>query len=153
VRHELRNRLGIAMAGRTYKAYRELLASPRWRTLEAAGARLQRLLWASTGTKDPGAPDTLYIEALAAPDTINTIPDKTLLAFADHGQVKGVMPSDGGDAEQVIDEFRRAGVDDAAVADQLQVEGAKAFDKAWRDLLDCIAAKSEAVKNPAPLRT
>ena len=153
VRHELRNRLGIAMAGRTYKAYRELLASPRWRTLEAAGARLQRLLWASTGTKDPGAPDTLYIEALAAPDTINTIPDKTLLAFADHGQVKGVMPSDGGDAEQVIDEFRRAGVDDAAVADQLQVEGAKAFDKAWRDLLDCIAAKSEALQKPAPLRT
>jgi transaldolase len=153
VPHELRNRLGIAMAGRTYKAYRELLASPRWRKLEAAGARLQRLLWASTGTKDPAAPDTLYIEALAAPDTINTIPDKTLLAFADHGQVKGVMPVDGGDAEQVIDEFRRAGVDDAAVADQLQVEGARAFDKAWRDLLDCIAAKSEAVKNPAPLRT
>jgi transaldolase len=153
VPRELHNRLGIAIARRTYKAYRELLASPRWRTLQAAGARLQRLLWASTGTKDPAAPDTLYIEALAAPDTINTIPDKTLLAFADHGQVKGVMPSDGGDAEQVIDEFRRAGVDDAAVADQLQVEGAKAFDKAWRDLLDCIAAKSEAVKNPAPLRT
>ena len=147
---ELRNRLGIAVALRTYKAYRELLASPRWRTLEAAGARLQRLLWASTGTKDPAAPDTLYIEALAAPDTINTIPDKTLLAFADHGQVAGVMPVDGGDAEQVIDEFRRAGVDDAAVADQLQVEGAQAFDKAWRDLLDCIAAKSEALKTVAP---
>ena len=146
VAHELRNRLGIAMARRTYKAYRELLASPRWRTLEAAGARLQRLLWASTGTKDPGAPDTLYIEALAAPDTIITIPDKTLLAFADHGQVKGVMPVDGGDAEQVIDEFRRAGVDDAAVADQLQVEGGQTFDKAWRDLLDCIAAKSEALE-------
>jgi transaldolase len=153
VPRELHNRLGIAIARRTYKAYRELLASPRWRTLQAAGARLQRLLWASTGTKDPAAPDTLYIEALAAPDTINTIPDKTLLAFADHGQLKGAMSSDGGDAEQVIDEFRRAGVDDAALADRLQVEGAKAFDKAWRDLLDCIAAKSEAVKKPAPLRT
>ena len=114
---------------------------------------MQRLLWASTGTKDPEAPDTLYIEALAAPDTINTIPDKTLLAFADHGQVKGVLPVDGGDAEHVIDEFRRVGVDDAALADQLQVEGAQTFDKAWRDLLDCIAAKSEALKSVAPART
>jgi transaldolase len=149
VPRELRNRLGIAIAKRTYKAYRELLASPRWRALERAGARVQRLLWASTGTKDPDAPDTLYIQALAAPDTINTIPDKTLLAFADHGQVKDMLPADGGDAERVIDEFRRAGVDDAAVADQLQVEGAQTFDKAWRDLLDCIAAKSEALKNVA----
>ena len=152
VAHELRNRLGIAMARRTYKAYRELLASPRWRTLEAAGARLQRLLWASTGTKDPAAPDTLYVESLAAPDTINTIPDKTLLAFAEHGHVKGVMPIDGGDAEQVIDEFRRAGVDDAAMADRLQVEGTQAFDKAWRELLDCIAAKSEALEGGTPAR-
>ena len=149
VRRELRNRLGIAIARRTYKAYRELLASPWWRALERAGARVQRLLWASTGTKDPEAPDTLYIEALAAPDTINTIPDKTLLAFADHGQVKDMLPADGGDAERVIDEFRRAGVDDAAVADRLQVEGAQAFDKSWRDLLECIAAKSEALKNIA----
>ncbi|HLW11307.1 MAG TPA: transaldolase family protein, partial [Casimicrobiaceae bacterium] len=153
VPRELRNLLGIAIAKRTYKAYRELLASPRWRTLEGAGARLQRLLWASTGTKDPEAPDTLYIEALAAPDTIDTIPDKTLLAFADHGQVKGVLPVDGGDAEQVIGEFRRAGVDDAALADQLQVEGAQTFDQAWRDLLDCIAAKSETLKNAASLRS
>jgi transaldolase len=149
---ELRNRLGIAIAGRTYKAYRELLASPRWQTLAGAGARLQRLLWASTGTKDPAAPDTLYIEALAAPDTINTIPDKTLLAFADHGQVEGVLPIDGGDAERVIAEFRRAGVDDAAVADQLQIEGAQTFDKAWRDLLDCIAAKSEALATAPSVR-
>jgi len=152
VPRELRNRLGIAIAKRTYKAYRELLASPRWRGLEAAGARLQRLLWASTGTKDPEAPDTLYIEALAAPDTINTIPDKTLLAFADHGHVEGGMPVDGGDAEQVIGEFRRAGVDDAAVADQLQVEGTQAFDTSWRDLLDCIAAKSAALEKVAPAR-
>jgi len=149
VPRELRNRLGIAVAKRTYKAYRELLASPRWQTLAGAGARPQRLLWASTGTKDPEAPDTLYIEALAAGDTINTIPDKTLLAVADHGQVKGVLPVDGGDAEQVIGEFRRAGVDDAALANRLQVEGAQTFDKAWHDLLDCIAAKSEALKGVA----
>jgi len=149
---ELRNRLGIAIAQRTYKAYRELLASPRWRGLAGAGARLQRLLWASTGTKDPDAPDTLYVEALAAPDTINTIPDKTLLAFADHGQVEGVLPTDGGDAERVIAEFRRAGVNDAAVAGQLQVEGTQTFDKAWRALLDCIAAKSEALESAARAR-
>ena len=98
VPHELRNRLGIAIAKRTYKAYRELLASPRWQA-GSCRRRPQRLLWASTGTKDPEAPDTLYIEALAAPDTINTMPDKTLLAFADHGQVSGEMPADGGDAE------------------------------------------------------
>jgi len=152
VPRELRNRLGIAIAKRTYKAYRGLLASPRWRAVEGAGARVQRLLWASTGTKDPEAPDTLYIEALAAPGTINTIPDKTLLAFADHGQVRGALPVDGGDAEHVIDEFRRLGVDDAALADQLQVEGAQAFDKAWHDLLDCIAAKSEALDSAAPGR-
>jgi len=152
VPHELRNRLGIAIAKRTYKAYRELLASPRWLALEAAGARVQRLLWASTGTKDPQALDTLYIEVLAAPDTINTIPDKTLLAFADHGQVSGALPVDGGDAEHVIAEFRRLRVDDAALADQLQVEGAQAFDKAWADLVDCIAAKGEALDSAAPGR-
>ena len=98
-RRQLRNRLGIAIAKRTYKAYRELLASPRWQKLAAAGARPQRLLWASTGTKDPDASDTLYVEALAAPDTINTMPEKTLLAFADHGESNGAMPADGGDAE------------------------------------------------------
>jgi transaldolase len=137
----LHNRLGIAIAKRTYKAYRALLASPRWRQLAAAGARPQRLLWASTGTKDPNAPDTLYIEALVAPDTINTMPDKTLIAFADHGQVKGMMPVDGGDAEEVLAHFTRAGVDDAALADQLQREGTASFGKSWRELLECIAAK------------
>lgn len=152
VPRELRNRLGIAIAQRTYKAYRELLASPRWRALNSAGARLQRLLWASTGTKDPDAPDTLYVEALAAPDTINTIPDKTLLALADHGHVEALLPIDGGDAERVIAEFRHAGVDDATVARQLQIEGARTFDKAWRDLLACIAAKSENSKSVAPLK-
>jgi transaldolase len=119
VPQRLRNRLGIAIAKRAYKTYRELLASPRWRKLAAAGARPQRLLWASTGTKDPDAPDTLYIEALAAPDTINTIPDKTLRAFADHGELKGVLAVDGGDAEEVLAEFTRIGVDDVALAAQL----------------------------------
>jgi transaldolase len=152
VDRELRNRLGIAIAGSTYKAYRELLASPRWRSLSGAGAPLQRLLWASTGTKDPEAPDTLYIQALAAPDTINTIPDKTLLAFADHGHVQDVLPVDGGDAEHVIAKFRRAGVDDAALAEQLQREGTQSFGKAWRDLLDCIAAKSHALGAAARAR-
>jgi transaldolase len=145
----LRNRLGIAIAQRTYKAYRELLASPAWRKLAAAGAHPQRLLWASTGTKDADASDTLYVEALAAPDTINTIPDKTLLAFADHGRVSGVLPSDGGDAEQVIAEFAAVGVDDAALAAKLQREGAQAFDKSWNELLDCIADKSEALEKVA----
>jgi len=136
------NRLGIAIAMRTYKAYRELLASPRWQKLAKAGAHPQRLLWASTGTKDPAAPDTLYIEAFAAPDTINTIPDKTLEAFADHGKVGATMPVDGGSAEAVIEEFKRQGVDDNALAERLQREGADAFSKSWRTLLAQIGKKS-----------
>jgi len=146
---ELRNRLGIAVARRTYNAYRDLLASPRWQKLAGAGARTQRLLWASTGTKDPGAPDTLYVEALAAPDTINTMPDKTLLAFADHGRVNGVMPIDGGDADAVLAAFTRAGVDNAALAARLQREGAQSFAKSWQELMDCIATKSSIVKKIA----
>ena len=142
---ELRNRLGIAIARRTYRAYRELLDSPYSESLYAAGARHQRLLWGSTGTKDPNASDVLYIEALAAPDTINTMPDATLLAFADHGEIRGVMPEDGGDAEAVLAEFERAGIDVASLADQLQREGANAFVKSWNDLLERIAAKSEAL--------
>ena len=145
----LRNRLGIAIAGRAYKAYRELLASPRWQKLAAAGARPQRLLWASTGTKDPEAPDTMYIEALAAPDTIDTIPEKTLLAFAEHGELKGAMPIDGGDAEEVLAQFARAGVDATALAAQLQREGAEAFDKSWQELLERIASKSAMLENAA----
>jgi transaldolase len=141
----LRGRLGIAIAGRTYRAYRELLNSPRSRDLAAAGARPQRLLWASTGTKDPQASDVLYIEALAAPDTINTIPDTTLLAFADHGEVRGTMAEDGGHAESVLAEFEQAEVDVAALAADLQREGAEAFVKSWNGLLECIAAKSEAL--------
>ena len=138
---ELRNRLGLAIAGRTYKAYRDLLAAPRWRKLAAAGARPQRLLWASTGTKDPAAPDVLYVEALAAPDTIDTIPEKTLLAFADHGKVGEPLRFDGGDAEAVLAQFERAGIAAAAVAADLQREGADAFAKSWSDLMSVIASK------------
>jgi transaldolase len=142
----LKNRLGIAIAKRTYKAYRDLLQSSRWQKLQQAGALPQRLLWGSTGTKDPHASDVMYIESLAAPDTINTIPEKTLLAFADHGQVKGVLPADGGDAEQVLDEFARAGIDVKKLAEELQLEGADAFDNSWDDLMECLRSKSEKIR-------
>jgi len=141
----LHNHLGIAIAMRTYKAYRELLASARWQKLAAAGAQPQRLLWASTGTKDPQASDVLYIEALAAPDTINTMPEKTLLAFAEHGVVKGGLPADGGDAEQRLAEFTRLGIDDEALAADLQRQGVVAFAESWTDLLACVTEKSEAL--------
>jgi len=136
------NRLGIAIAMQTYKAYRDLLGSARWQRLAQAGAHPQRLLWASTGTKDPDAPDTLYIEALAAPDTIDTLPEKTLHALADHGKVGATLPVDGGNAEAVLDELRRDGVDERALAIRLQREGADAFAKSWRALLASIAEKS-----------
>jgi len=135
------NRLGIAIAMRTYKAYRDLLASPRWLKLAQAGARPQRLLWASTGTKDPAASDTLYVQALAAPDTVNTIPEKTLQAFADHGKVGAALPADGGDAEAVLEEFKREGVDHEALATRLQREGADAFVASWQGLLARIQEK------------
>lgn len=141
VPRELRNRLGIAVARRAYRSYRSLLASPRWQALASAGAGTQRLLWASTGVKDPGAPDTLYAEALAAPDTINTMPDKTLHALTGHGQMRAVMPTDGGDADDVLAAFRRIGVDEAVLAATLQSEGTTAFAKSWRDLLGTLAAK------------
>jgi transaldolase len=143
---ELQDLLGIAIAKRAYKAYRDLLASPRWREAASAGAPPQRLLWASTGTKDPNASDVLYIHALAAPDTINTIPAKTLLAFADHGALGGVLPEDGGDAESVIAAFAKAGVDDEQLAADLQREGAEAFVVSWKDLLNRIRSKSAALK-------
>jgi transaldolase len=145
----LRNRLGIAVARRTYRAYRELLASPRWRKLADAGARPQRVLWASTGTKDPKAPDTLYVEALAAPDTVNTMPEATLLAFADHGKMSGELPAGGGDAEALLAEFTRSGVDLTALAGQLQREGARAFTKSWTDLLECLGSKSARLSRAA----
>ena len=143
---DLQNHLGIAIAKRTFKAYRDLLVSPRWIKAFDAGAQPQRLLWASTGTKDPKASDVLYVKALAAPDTINTIPEKTLLAFADHGEVSEVLPVDGGDAETIIAAFARAGIDDEKLAADLQREGADSFVESWKDLLDCIETKSAALK-------
>ena len=146
---DLRGRLGIAIAGRTYRAYRELLQSPRWRRLADAGAVPQRLLWGSTGTKDPALSDVLYLIGLAAPDTINTIPEATLLAFADHGMVGEVMRPDGGDAEAVIGRVEQAGVDVASLAAQLQKEGAESFVASWKDLLAGIASKAAALRGPA----
>jgi transaldolase len=137
----LRNRLGIAMAMRTYRAHCELLRSARWQAVAAAGARPQRLLWASTGTKDPAAADTLYVEALAAPDTIDTMPEKTLLAFAARGRVGAALPTDGGDAEDVLDALRREGVDEHALAQRLQREGVEAFAASWASLLARIGDK------------
>jgi len=142
VPQELRNRLGIAIAARTYRAHNDLLEGKRWRDLEAAGARKQRMLWASTGTKDPKAPPGLYVEALAAPDTIDTMPEKTLLAFAAGGSVKSPMRKDGGDAEKVLAEFARAGIDIDALAARLQLDGADSFVKSWRELMQRIAEKS-----------
>lgn len=142
---ELRNRLGIAVAGRTYRAYREFLASTRWRAASAAGARPQRLLWASTGTKDPTAPDTLYVQALAAPDTVNTMPEATLKAFADHGRVRSTLPPSGGDCDAILDLFAAGGVDLSALAVKLQTAGAEAFVASWTSLLAVIASRGEAL--------
>ena len=145
----LTNQLGIAIARRTYVAYRNLLSSPRWQRAYNYGARPQRMLWASTGTKDPKASDVLYIEALAAPFTVNTIPDATLKAFADHGKVGAPMPADGGDCEAVLAQFAKAGIKIDALAAQLQDEGAKSFSKSWDDLMAVIASKTEALKEAA----
>ena len=138
----LQNQLGIAMAKRTYKAYRDLLGSSRWQRAFNDGARPQRLLWASTGTKDPKASDVLYVKALAAPFTVNTMPENTLKALADHGQLDTILPADGGDAEWVLAEFANAGIDVDALATQLQEEGAKSFVKSWNELLTVISSKS-----------
>jgi transaldolase len=142
----LRDQLGIAIAKRTYKAYRSLLDSPRWQRVFNAGARPQRLLWASTGTKDPKASDVLYIKALAAPLTVNTMPEGTLKALADHGELGSILPADGGDCEEVLAQFAKAGIDVDGLAAQLQDEGAKSFVKSWNELMDVIAFKSNALK-------
>ena len=145
----LRGRLGIAIAERTYRAYRTLLASPRWQRVFNAGGRPQRLLWASTGTKDPEASDVLYVKALAAPFTINTMPEQTLKALADHGELGDILKADGGDCEEVLAEFAKVGVDIDALAIQLQDEGAASFVKSWDELMAVIASKSAALARAA----
>jgi transaldolase len=141
----LDDRLGIAVARRTYKAYRQLLSSPRWQRVYNAGARPQRLLWASTGTKDPKASDVLYIKALAAPFTVNTMPEGTLRAFAEHGEIGPMLPADGGDCEEVLAEFAKAGIDVDALATRLQDEGARSFVKSWDELMAVIESKIAAL--------
>jgi transaldolase len=149
VPHALRGRLGIAIAKRTYKAYRALLDSPRWQRVFNAGARPQRLLWASTGTKDPEASDVLYVKALAAPFTVNTMPEQTLKALADHGDLGDILPADGGDCEEVLAEFAKAGIDIDALATRLQDDGAASFVKSWDELMAVIASKSAALEKAA----
>ena len=145
VPEDLRNQLGIAIATRTYKAYRDLIDSPRCQRTLNAGARPQRLLWASTGTKDPSTSDLLYIKALAAPFTVNTMPEGTLNALAEHGELEGILPADGGDCEKVLAGFAEAGIEIDELGVQLQDEGAKSFVKAWEELMECISSKCVAV--------
>jgi transaldolase len=144
---KLRGQLGIAIATQTYQAYRELRDAPRWQRLVTSGAPPQRLLWASTGTKDPQASDVHYITALAAPFTINTIPEDTLKAFADHGELGATLPAHGGNCEEVLARFAKAGIDTDALAVQLQEDGAKAFAKSWTELMQLIASKRAEVQH------
>lgn len=143
---ELNNRLGIQIAKRAYKTYREFLNSPRWQRAYNAGARPQRILWASTGTKDPKASDILYIKALAAPFTVNTMPEATLKALAEHTELGEILPADGGDSEKVLAQFTDAGIDVDALAAQLQSDGAKSFVNSWNELMSVIGSKSDALK-------
>jgi transaldolase len=146
VPERLRDKLGIAVGKQIYKAYRDVLDSDRWQRLANFGARPQRLLFASTGTKDPKASDVLYVSALAAPNTVNTMPEKTLLAFGDHGQLAGTLPRDGGDCEAVLEDFRKAGIDLGQLAADLQANGAKSFDESWKNLLGAIESKGKQLK-------
>lgn len=142
----LDNQLGIAIANQIYEVSRELLNSPRWRRAYNFGARPQRILWASTGTKDPRASDILYVKALAAPFTVNTVPEATLTALADHGEIDTIMATDGGNCEAVLTQFAKAGINVDSLADQLQDEGAKSFVKSWNELMAVIASKSATLK-------
>lgn len=142
----LHDQLGIAIAKRTYKAYRKLLGSSSWQRAYNAGARPQRLLWASTGTKDPKASDILYIKALAAPFTVNTMPESTLKALAGHNELGKILPADGGDCEEVLAQFAKAGIDIDALATQLQDEGAMSFEKSWKDLMSVVTSKCDLLK-------
>lgn len=150
---ELHNRLGIAVAQQAYRAYRDLLDSDRWHRLANSGAMPQRILWASTGTKDPAASDYLYVAAMAAPHTINTMPEKTLLAFAENGALNGIVPAGGGDADEVIFRIERSGVDVQALGRQLQKDGAAAFVKSWQDMMGVLHAKAQAGKQAGQSRS
>jgi transaldolase len=145
----LNDQLGIAIGKRTYKAYCDLIASPRWKRAFNAGARPQRLLFASTGTKDPKASDVLYIKTLAAPLSVNTMPEGTLKEFADHGEAGAILPADGGDCEAVLAEFAKAGIDINALAAKLQDEGATSFVKSWNELMAVITSKSASLQRAA----
>jgi transaldolase len=149
VPEQLHNQLGVAIAKRTYKAASALLSSARWQRVYNLGGRPQRLLWASTGTKDPKASDILYIKALAAPFTVNTMPEGTLQALATHTELGELLPTDGGNSEEVLRQFAKAGVDIDALAAQLQEEGAKSFVKSWNDLMAVITSKCDALKKAA----
>ena len=142
---DLRDKLGVAVGEQVYKTYRDLLDSDRWQILASRGARPQRLLFASTSMKDPQAPDTLYVTSLAAPNTVNTMPGPTLLAFAEHGEMKGPLSRDGGDSEQVLAAHVRAGIDVDGLASKLQVDGASSFVDSWKDLLGAIEKKTSAL--------
>jgi len=146
VPESLRNRLGIAVAMRTYRAYRSLLDSARWQRVFNAGAHPQRLLWASTGTKDPQASDILYVKGLAAPFSVNTMPEKTLNALAQHTELGSILPADAGDSEEVLAEFGKAGIDIDALAERLQDEGARSFVTSWSELLGVIESKSASIR-------
>jgi transaldolase len=148
VPESLRNQLGIAIAMRTYRAYREVLNSERWQRIYNAGAWPQRLLWASTGTKDPKASDILYVKALAAPFTVNTMPEATLKALAGHDELGSILPADGGNCEETLAQFAKAGIDIDALAAQLQDEGAKSFVKSWEELMSVIASKVATIQEP-----
>ena len=152
VPEKLRNQLGIAIAQRTYKAASDLLSSARWQRVYNLGGRPQRLLWASTGTKDPQASDILYIKALAAPFTVNTMPEATLKALATHTELGELLPVDGGNCEEVLAQFAKAGVDVDALAARLQNEGAESFDKSWNDLMAVISSKSDSLNRSATLK-
>jgi transaldolase len=143
---KMKDQLGIAIGQRTYKAYRSLLSSSRWQRAFNAGARPQRLLWASTGTKDPNASDVLYVIALAAPFTVNTMPEGTLKALADHGELGSVLPADGGDCEEVLTRFAEVGIDLDALGEELQDEGARSFVRSWEELMAVINSKTAAMK-------
>jgi transaldolase len=152
VPENLRNQLGIAIAKRTYKAASALLSSPRWQRIYNLGGRPQRLLWASTGTKDPKASDILYVKALAAPFTVNTMPEATLKALATHTELGELLPTDGGNSEEVLEQFAQAGVDVGALAVQLQSEGAESFVKSWNDLMEVITSKSVLLNKGVTLK-